>query len=74
MAGVIEMLFKRKILNEIYKWQESLKIKKRALVIKELRQVGKTTIVQEFCKKNYDNVVYINFMNNASIKKLLMGI
>lgn len=28
MAEVIKMLFKRKILNEIYKWQESLKIKK----------------------------------------------
>lgn len=67
------MLFKRKILNEIYKWQESLKIKKRALVIKGLRQVGKTTIVQEFCKKNYDNVVYINFMNNESIKKAFDG-
>lgn len=67
------MLFKRKILNEIYKWQESLKIKKRALVIIGLRQVGKTTIVQEFCKKNYDNVVYINFMNNASIKKAFDG-
>lgn len=67
------MLFKRKILNEIHKWQESLKIKKRALVIKGLRQVGKTTIVQEFCKKNYDNVVYINFMNNESIKRVFDG-
>lgn len=67
------MLFKRKILNEIYKWKESLKIKKRALVIKGLRQVGKTTIVQEFCKKNYDNVVYINFMNNVSIKRVFDG-
>lgn len=45
------MLFEQKILDEIYKWKESLKIKKRALVIKGLRQVGKTTIVQEFCKK-----------------------
>lgn len=67
------MMFNRKILNEIYKWQESLKIKKRALVIKGLRQVGKTTIVQDYCKRNYDNVVYINFMDNESIKRVFDG-
>ncbi|MBQ9520288.1 MAG: ATP-binding protein [Acholeplasmatales bacterium] len=63
-------MFKRKILNEILKWEESLKIKKRALVIKGLRQVGKTTVVTEYCKEKYNNVVYINFMENVSLKKI----
>lgn len=63
-------MFKRKIIEEINKWQESLKIKKRALVIKGLRQIGKTTIVQEYCKNKYENVIYINFMNLESIKKI----
>lgn len=66
-------MFKRKILNDIYKWKESLKIKKRALVIKGLRQIGKTTVVMNYCKKNYKNVIYINFMENKSIKKVFEG-
>lgn len=53
-------MFKRKILDEINKWKNSLNIKKRALVIKGLRQIGKTTVVLNYCKKNYENVVFIN--------------
>ena len=63
-------MFKRKILNEIIKWEESLKIKKRALVIKGLRQVGKTTIVMHYCEKKYKHIVYINFMEKTSLKKI----
>lgn len=63
-------MFKRKILDEINKWKNSLSIKKRALVIKGLRQIGKTTVVLNYCKKNYENLVYINFMENKSIKKI----
>lgn len=37
-------MFKRKIYREFENWQESNKIKKRALIIKGLRQIGKTTI------------------------------
>lgn len=63
-------MFKRKIMDEIFKWEDSLKIKKRALVIKGLRQVGKTTIVKQYCEKKYNNVIYINFMDNTSLKKI----
>lgn len=50
-------MFKRKILDEINKWKNLLNIKKRALVIQGLRQIGKTTIVLNYCKKNYENVI-----------------
>lgn len=63
-------MYERKIYNQILRWKESLKIKKRALVIKGLRQIGKTTIVEKFCKEHYKNVVYINFMNDESIKAI----
>lgn len=66
-------MFERKILNSINKWKESLKIKKKALIIKGLRQIGKTTIVQEYCNANYENVIYINFMNNNLIKQIFDG-
>lgn len=63
-------MYKRKILNEIYKWKDSLKIKRRALVIKGLRQIGKTTVEKHYCESNYKSVIYINFMDNKSLKKI----
>lgn len=39
-------------------------------MIQGLRQIGKTTVVLNYCKKNYENLVYINFMENKSIKKI----
>lgn len=63
-------MFERKIYNDINSWHESLKIKKRALIIKGLRQIGKTTIVRKFCEEHYENVVYIDFMHNTSVKSL----
>ena len=63
-------MFERKIYNDIISWHESLKIKKRALIIKGLRQIGKTTIVRKFCEEHYENVVYIDFMHNTSVKTL----
>ena len=63
-------MFERKIYNDILAWYESLKIKKKALIIKGLRQIGKTTIVKKFCEEHYENVIYIDFMHNASAKQI----
>ena len=53
-------MFKRKIINELTAWKNSTG-KKKALVIKGLRQIGKTYSVCAFAKENYENVIYINF-------------
>lgn len=66
-------MFKRKIEEELVKWKNSLSTKKKAFVLKGLRQVGKTTIVREFAKKNYDNVIYINFKTSPSLKNAFAG-
>ena len=66
-------MFKRKIYKELETWHESLKIKKRALLIKGLRQIGKTTIAKSFAYNNYENVVYINFMNDTEVKQYFNG-
>lgn len=63
-------MFRRKIMDDIKKWEASLQIKKRALVIRGLRQIGKTTVVKEYCHSKYENVVYINFMDLETIKKI----
>ena len=65
-------MFKRKIMDEIIKWKNATG-KKKALLIKGMRQIGKTYIVQTFAKENYKNVVYINFKDNESAKKIFDG-
>ncbi len=65
-------MFKRKITDEIYKWKNSTG-KKKALVIKGMRQIGKTFIVKVFAEENYENVVYINFKDNETAKRIFEG-
>lgn len=64
-------MFKRKINDELIKWKNS--DNKKALVIKGLRQVGKTFSVLNFAKEYYENVVYVNFKDNESAKKIFDG-
>ena len=55
-------MYKRKIMDEFVAWKNDTG-KKKALVIKGMRQIGKTYIVQAFAKENYENVVYIKTMS-----------
>ena len=52
-------MLKRKIINKLTEWKENASNK--ALLIKGARQVGKTTAVRQFAKKNYKNFIEINF-------------
>ena len=54
------MEFKRKIYDQIKEWKEE-KNKNSALLIEGARRVGKTTIVKEFAKNEYNNYIYIDF-------------
>ena len=54
-------MFKRKIEEELKIWKENLSIKKKAFILKGLRQIGKTTSILKFANENYENVIYINF-------------
>ena len=62
------MEFKRKITSEMQLWKESLRIKKKALVIKGLRQIGKSYIVNQFAKENYNHVIKIDFKKESNLK------
>lgn len=61
-------MYRRKIEEELKRWKNSTN--KKALVLKGLRQIGKTYSVLKFAKENYENVVYINFKENESAKKV----
>ena len=43
-------MFERKIYNDIVSWHESLKIKKRALIIKGLDKLVKQQLLESFVK------------------------
>ena len=64
-------MYKRKIFKFLSDW--SKKPHKEALLIKGARQVGKTTIVREFGKKNYKNFVEINFELDPNAKTAFDG-
>ena len=55
---------KRKIYNRLLQWKNESK-GKSALLIEGARRVGKSYIVEEFGKNEYDTYVLINFSNTA---------
>ena len=66
-------MFERKITTELEAWKNSGAYKKKALVVKGLRQIGKTSTVRAFAEKHYKHVVFIDFKMNASLKAAFEG-
>ena len=65
------MMLKRKIEKILGRWKESGD--RKPLVIKGIRQCGKTYIVRKFAKENYESVVYMNFILEPSVKSAFTG-
>ena len=57
----------RFILNDLLKWKESKY--RKPLILKGVRQVGKTWILKEFGKRYYENVAYFNFDENQEYQQ-----
>ena len=64
-------MLKRKILNELLEWKNS--DNRKPLIIKGCRQCGKTFIVNEFAKRCYENVIYINFIETPEYSSVFEG-
>lgn len=60
---------KREIYEELLRWKNDLN--RKPLVITGARQVGKTWIMREFGRNEYDDVVYINCDNEKRMEALL---
>ena len=58
----------RKIYKKLIEWKN--KGMKKPLMIIGARQVGKTYIINEFCKNEYKNTVQINLLNHPEIVEL----
>lgn len=58
-------IFKRKIYNRLLQWKQESD-GSTALLIKGARRVGKSTIAEEFAKREYESYVVIDFANARS--------
>ncbi len=56
---MIQRIFRRKIYDKILKWKEENQ-GKTALLIEGARRVGKSTVVEEFARKEYQSCIIID--------------
>lgn len=64
-------MLKRKMYEQLLRWKNNKG--KECLLIKGARQVGKTYLVREFAKAEYESFVEINFHMQSSLKVIFEG-
>ena len=57
----------RHIIKDLLKWKNNKY--RKPLILKGVRQVGKTWILKEFGKRYYENIAYFNFDENEEYKQ-----
>jgi len=67
----IIFMLKRKFMQTLLKWKNSKG--KKPLLVKGARQIGKTFIIREFGKQNYENIIELNFFKHAEHRKVFEG-
>lgn len=65
-------IFKRKIYDRMLQWKQE-RDGKTALLVKGARRVGKSTIVEEFAKREYDSYMLIDFSTASEEVKSLFN-
>ena len=59
---------KRNAYQKLVQWKNSAR--RKPLILRGARQVGKTWLMNEFAKNEYKNSIYISFYKNDPAKKL----
>lgn len=59
---------KRALYDKLLQWKSSPR--RKPLILQGARQVGKTWLLQEFGRNEYDNVAYVNFHSNMAAQNL----
>lgn len=59
---------KRFLMDDLVRWKN--KKNRKPLIIRGARQVGKTWIMKEFGKTEFDSVAYVNFDSNVRMKQV----
>ena len=58
----------RKVLDKLSEWKSSSR--RKPLILKGARQVGKTWLMKEFGKQNYEKTFYFSFENDSELQKI----
>ncbi|MBO7646604.1 MAG: ATP-binding protein [Bacteroidales bacterium] len=67
-----ERIFKRKLYEKMLQWKQE-RDGKTALLIKGARRVGKSTLAEEFARKEYESYILIDFTEAAQEVRDLFG-
>ena len=59
---------KRKIDEFLINWKEGKE--KKPIIVKGARQIGKTESINKFANEFYENVIYVNFVEEPKYKKI----
>lgn len=62
------MKMKRSVYHQLLEWKNSPT--RKPLVLQGARRVGKTYILKEFGRKEFENIVYVNCYNNPAVATL----
>ena len=62
---------RRYIKDKLIDWKK--RANRKPLILKGARQVGKTYILKEFGKENYENIAYFNFDHDEALKELFLN-
>lgn len=65
-------MLRRKIYDKLLAWKNN-KGKKDAILLRSVRQCGKTYIVREFGKREYKNFIEINFIERPDMQAVFSG-
>ena len=57
----------RLLYSDLLKWKNSKD--RKPLILKGVRQCGKTWLLKDFGKKNYENIAYFNFEGNEALQE-----
>ena len=64
-------MLRRKAYDDLLNWKRNKS--RETLLIKGARQIGKTYLVREFGKNEYENYIEINFLRNPNFKAIFEG-
>ena len=59
-------MFKRKIYDKLLAWKQE-SAGKTALLIEGARRIGKSTVVEEFAKNEYDSYILLDFSRHPKM-------
>lgn len=66
-----DIFFKRNAYKKLLLWKKNPNHK--PLIVRGLRQTGKTTLVRHFAKENYNSVFFLDFRKDKSIHSIFNG-